>query len=108
MDRATRRTIAGLTATLHAHTDDPATGRCRHCGRRYCPPYAEARAELSYLGVDVAAELEHMRARAVPRWADLIAHTVQGVLMATLLGVAMLPAAPPAGAELWTFETSQR
>lgn len=41
--------------------------------------------------------------RAVPTWADLIAHTIQGVLMAALLGVALLPAPAPEGAPRVTF-----
>ena len=43
--------------------------------------------------------------RAVPGWADLIAHTIQGVLMAALLGVGMLPAPAPEGAQVWRFES---
>jgi hypothetical protein len=45
------RTVAGLTAMMLDHADDPITGACPHCRRHYCPPYAEARAELSFYGV---------------------------------------------------------
>jgi hypothetical protein len=56
------RTIAGLTAMMLDHADEPITGACPHCRRHYCQPYAEARAELSFYGVDVDATL-----RAVER-----------------------------------------
>lgn len=52
------RTITGLTAMLRDHADDPVTGACPHCRRHYCAVFAEAKAELLFMGVrlDEAAE----------------------------------------------------
>lgn len=41
--------------------------------------------------------------RAVPGWAKTIAQAGQGVLVAVLLGLALLPAPAPEGAQVWRF-----
>lgn len=100
-----RCTVAGLAAELARHTDNPATGVCRQCGRRYCGPYAEARARLVALNVDVAALLARIeRRRRVPWWAEWGTSLSMGALLVVLLSAALLPAGHgPAGAPRWTF-----